>query len=126
MLSAAYKLLKEAGRASVYLEGQENLLNYPEAERSFRTLLEFFADDAAVKRCISPKTERTTVLLGEDLQRPLPGLCFMSKRYLAGGGLTGAIALMGPSRMNYDKVIPTLEYFAAKLCQAMTGTGKEE
>ena len=38
----------------------------------------------------------------------------------------GTIALMGPSRMNYDKVIPTLEYFAAKLCQAMTGTGKEE
>ena len=74
VLSAAYKLLKEAGRASVYLEGQENLLNYPEAERSFRTLLEFFADDAAVKRCISPKTERTTVLLGDDLpEYAMPG-----------------------------------------------------
>ena len=72
VLSAAYKLLKEAGRASVYLEGQENLLNYPEAERSFRTLLEFFADDAAVKRCISPKTERTTVDVYKRQYMPPP------------------------------------------------------
>ena len=56
----------------------------------------------------------------------LPGVALAAKRYLAGGGLTGAIALMGPSRMEYTKVIPTLEYFSAKLCQAMTGAGKEE
>ena len=122
VLSAAYKLLKEAGRASVYLEGQENLLNYPEAERSFRTLLEFFADDAAVKRCISPKTERTTVLLGDDLpEYAMPGLCIMSKRYLAGGGATGAIGIVGPSRMPYREMIPRLEYFALLLGECMSG-----
>ena len=127
VLSAAYKLLKEAGRASVYLEGQENLLNYPEAERSFRTLLEFFADDAAVKRCISPKTERTTVLLGDDLpEYTMPGLCIMSKRYLAGGGATGAIGIVGPSRMPYRETIPRLEYFALLLGECMSGAAGQQ
>ncbi len=123
VLSAAYRLLKEAGRANVYLEGQENLLSYPEAERSFRTLLEFFADDAAVKRCISPKSERTTVLLGDDLpEYTMPGLCIMSKRYLAGGGATGAIGIVGPSRMPYRQMIPRLEYFALLLGECMSGS----
>ena len=127
VLSAAYKLLKEAGRASVYLEGQENLLSYPEAERSFRTLLEFFADDAAVKRCISPKTERTTVLLGDDLpEYTMPGLCIMSKRYLAGGGATGAIGIVGPSRMPYREMIPRLEYFALLLGECMSGAAGQQ
>ena len=122
VLSAAYKLLKEAGRASVYLEGQENLLNYPEAERSFRTLLEFFADDAAVKRCISPKTERTTVLLGDDLpEYAMPGLCIMSKRYLCRRRRHGRHWHCRPSRMPYREMSPRLEYFALLLGECMSG-----
>ena len=60
-------LLREAGRPNVYLEGQQNLLNYAELADSFRTLMEFFSDTEAVKRYVSPKSERTTVLLGDEL-----------------------------------------------------------
>lgn len=55
------------GRPNVYLEGQQNLLNYAELADSFRTLMEFFSDTEAVKRYVSPKSERTTVLLGDEL-----------------------------------------------------------
>ncbi len=67
VLSAAVTLLREAGRPNVYLEGQQNLLNYAELADSFRTLMEFFSDTEAVKRYVSPKSERTTVLLGDEL-----------------------------------------------------------
>ena len=77
-------------------------------------------------RLITPRTGRTTVLLGEDLQRPLPGLCFMSKRYLAGGGLTGAIALLGPTRMPFEQLVPVLDYFALKLGECMAGKAQED
>ena len=43
VLSAAVTLLREAGRPNVYLEGQQNLLNYAELADSFRTLMEFFS-----------------------------------------------------------------------------------
>lgn len=90
VLSAAVTLLREAGRPNVYLEGQQNLLNYAELADSFRTLMEFFSDTEAVKRYVSPKSERTTVLLGDELpEYRMPGFCIMTKRYLAGGGLTG-------------------------------------
>ena len=38
VLSAAVTLLREAGRPNVYLEGQQNLLNYAELADSFRTI----------------------------------------------------------------------------------------
>ena len=122
VLSAAYTLLKEAGRPNVYLEGEQNFLNYAGTEQNIKTLLEFFADTEAVKQAVSPKTDRTTVLLGEDLEdHPMPGLCIVSKRYVAGGGATGAIGIVGPLRMPYQKIIPRLEYFSLLLGQCMSG-----
>ena len=122
VLSAAYTLLKEAGRPNVYLEGEQNFLNYAGTEQNIKTLLEFFADTEAVKQAVSPKTDRTTVLLGEDLEdHPMPGLCIVSKRYVAGGGATGAIGIVGPIRMPYQKIIPRLEYFSLLLGQCMSG-----
>lgn len=125
VISAAYTLLKEAGRPNVYLEGQQNLLSYSSQEEELRTLMEFFSDEEAVKQYISPKTERTTVLLGDDLpEYPMPGYCIISKRYLAGGGLTGAIGIVGPTRMPYREMIPRLEYFALLLGECMSGKGE--
>ena len=122
VFSAAYTLLKEAGKPSVYLEGEQNFLNYAGAEQNFRTLMEFFADTEAVKRVVSQKSERTTIILGDDMEDyPMPGFCIMSKRYVAGGGSTGAIGLVGPTRMRYTELIPKLEYFALLLGQCMSG-----
>ena len=127
VLSAAATLLWEAGRPNVYLEGQQNLLNYAELAESFRTLMEFFSDTEAVKRYTSPKSERTTVLLGDELpEYRMPGFCIMTKRYLAGGGLTGAIGIVGPTRMPYREMIPRLEYFALLLGECMSGRVQEE
>ncbi|MEG1932514.1 MAG: heat-inducible transcription repressor HrcA, partial [Pygmaiobacter sp.] len=76
---------------------------------------------------ISPRSGKTMVLMGDDIaDAPLPEVAIAAKRYLAGGGRTGTIALLGPSRMPYLTVLPQLEYFAAKLGYTMTGIGNEE
>ena len=46
----------------------------------------------------------------------------MARRYHAGGGLTGTISIIGPTRMQYREMIPTLEYFARVLGEHMAGT----
>lgn len=127
IFSAAVTLLREGGKPLVFLEGQQNLLGMRELEQNFRTLLALFGDIEAVKQFISPKTERTTILLGDDLPAyAMPGLCIMSKRYLAGGGRTGAIGVVGPMRMPYREIMPKLEYFALLLGECMSGTAQEE
>lgn len=125
--AAAVTLLREAQRASIYLEGQENLPGCTGSVRTLRTLMEFVSDTQALRRCITPRTERTTVLLGAELaEYPMPGVCLMTKRYLAGGGLTGAMALIGSTRMPYRDMVPRLEYFALLLGGYMSGQGAGE
>ena len=126
VLNAAAALLQEAALARTYLEGQQYLMRWPELTPLLPRVMELFADQERAGRFITPRTGRTTVLLGEDLQRPLPGLCLMSKRYLAGGGLTGAIALLGPTRMPFEQLMPILDYFALKLGECMAGKAQEE
>ena len=65
-----------------------------------------------------------TATLGSDLDPEMPGACIVSKRYLAGGGLTGSVALIGSTRMEYQRLLPILDYFAAKLGQSMAGQGQ--
>ena len=55
----------------------------------------------------------------------MPNLCVVCKRYLAGGGLTGSMALIGSSRMDFRRLIPILDYFAARLGQSMSGKRQE-
>ena len=126
VLNAAAALLRQAAQARTYPQGLQYLMRWPELTGLLPRVLELFTDDERAGRLITPRTGRTTVLLGEDLQRPLPGLCFMSKRYLAGGGLTGAIALLGPTRMPFEQLMPVLDYFALKLGECMAGKAQED
>lgn len=119
---AAITLLKGAGRGKVFVAGQDKLLNWPELEPSLRGSLALLGSTDSLSRVLTPPTGRTSVLMGDEMDPPLPGVAFAAKRYLAGGGLTGTIALLGPSRMPYLTVLPKLEYFASKLGRAMAGT----
>ena len=120
--SAAYTLLKEAGRAAIYLEGQQNLVRSGCAQSAYCSMLELFADAQAVRRMI-PRTERVSIILGDELaDHPMPDLCVASRRYHAGNGLTGTISVIGPTRMRYRELVPALEYFARVLGEHMSGT----
>ena len=65
------------------------------------------------------------MLLGEDLEPQIPGMCIVSDRYLVGGGLWGSIALIGPTRMPFQKLMPLLHYFADQLGEGMSGKRKD-
>ena len=75
---------------------------------------------------LQPEGGRVTAKLGEDLDPEMPGLCIVCKRYLAGGGLTGTMAIIGSSRMPFQKLIPILDYFTGKLGQSMSGKRQED
>ena len=77
-----------------------------------------------LRQIVAPPGMRTAVLMGDELSEELPGVAIAAKRYLAGGGRSGTIALLGPSRMPYLTVLPKLEYFAEKLGRAMTRAEK--
>lgn len=106
------------------LQGAQYLAKMPDVRQNLGALLEVFSDDAAAAALLRPDGGKITATLGSDLDPPMPGTCIVSKRYLAGGGLTGAVALIGSTRMEYRRLLPILDYFSVKLGQSIAGQGQ--
>ena len=83
------------------------------------------AIEAPTEEKVYPDAELITEMLGEDLEPQIPGMCIVSDRYLVGGGLWGSIALIGPTRMPFQKLMPLLHYFADQLGEGMSGKRKD-
>lgn len=123
VLAAALTLLNEVGRPSVYLEGQQYLLRWHELEPSLRPMMELMNDPRRLESLIRPRSGHTMIVFGDELpENAIPGLCFIAKKYLAGGGLAGAIAVAGPTRMRFREVMPKLEYMSDLLGRGMSGS----
>ena len=89
-------------------------------------ILSLLNDEEQAARIIAPPADRSeSVLLGEDLEPQIPGLCIVSDRYLVGGGLWGTVALIGPTRMPFQKLMPLLHLFADELGEGMSGKRKD-
>lgn len=110
-----------ATEPQAYLEGAQYLAQMPDVRQNLGTLLEVFSDSREALALLAPDGGKITAKLGTDTDPAMPGACIVSKRYLAGGGLTGTVALIGSTRMEYRRVIPVLDYFAAKLGHSMAG-----
>ncbi len=127
VIMAAAGILEDSSKPHVFLGGEQYLLQWPELQPYLPLLVTHLNDDERAGAMITPSTGRTTVFLGEDMKPAMPGLCIVAKRYMVGGGLTGAIALVGPARMPFSRLIPVLEAFAQELGEGMSGrTGNEE
>lgn len=127
IVNAAVTLLQEAEKPRIFFEGQRYLLHWPELADCLPDLLDTLADNTNARAFIRPPTPGTCVRLGEDwTRRPMPGLAVASRRYLAGGGQTGVMAVIGPVRMDYNRILPTLEYVSLLLGEGMSGQLTQE
>ncbi len=121
VIMAAAGILEDSSKPHVFLGGEQYLLQWPELQPYLPLLVTQLNDDERAGAMITPSTGRTTVFLGEDMKPAMPGLCIVAKRYMVGGGLTGTIALVGPARMPFSRLIPVLEACAQELGKGMSG-----
>ena len=126
VVSAAAAILQDSVKPHVFLGGEQYLLDWPQLDGRVGDILTLLNDEEQAASLIAPPENRSeSVLLGEDLEPQIPGLCIVSDRYLVGGGLWGSIALIGPTRMPFQKLMPLLHYFADQLGEGMSGKRKD-
>ena len=122
VISAAAAILQDSVKPHVFLGGEQYLLDWPQLDGKVGDILTLLNDEEQAARLIAPPADRNeSVLLGEDLEPQIPGMCIVSDRYLVGGGLWGSIALIGPTRMPFQKLMPLLHCFADQLGEGMSG-----
>ena len=90
VISAAAAILQDSAQPHVFLGGEQYLLDWPQLEGRVGDILTLLNDEERQAHIIAPPADRSeSVLLGEDLEPQIPGLCIVSDRYLVGGGLWG-------------------------------------
>jgi heat-inducible transcriptional repressor len=127
-LELAQKGLNSATAPEPFLlvEGTETLLSQPELASldRVRRLFETFNDKARVvsllNRCMQGEGVRVVIGEESDLTSELD-FSLIARRYDRDGG-TGSIGLFGPSRMEYARLIPLVDYLGERLSAALDAT----
>ncbi len=126
-IKAALTLLKNCDKKAIHLEGKQHLPALKSDNTSFKNLMFFLSDEVATQKYLKKLLMQTTILLGDDIEEyPMPDYCIIGKQYVAGGGTTGTLAVVGPLRINFTDIALRIELFANILGQYMSGKHEKE
>ncbi|MEG2353368.1 MAG: heat-inducible transcriptional repressor HrcA [Clostridium sp.] len=113
LIPALYESLKTTETSKVHTEGFANILNYPEYSNVTRAkeFIEFINDEKSVKMLLSDRdyTNDITISIGaENYMEEARNCSVITATYSMKNVPLGVIGVVGPTRMQYDKVISIL------------------
>ena len=119
-LMALQDVTREAMGSDVRMDGQTNLLFFPELhEADLRRIMRYLSQPQEVYRLL--ERAGTRVYIGRESGVPaLRDTGLIVAHYNVRGRDAGAIAVLGPMRMDYPKLTGSLEYLAASVGRMLT------
>lgn len=121
LLAAIYELCKEIYDGQYYICGTSNLLAYRELAEAAHDLFILLSSREQMTALLAQGAPRVRVMIGkENHTQELTDSSLMVAHYKIGSDCSGAIALIGPVRLPYPKLIPRLEYFSDTLSRLLS------
>ncbi|HZP46205.1 MAG TPA: heat-inducible transcriptional repressor HrcA [Candidatus Binataceae bacterium] len=111
-------------QAEVYVEGSTRALDQPEfTDRArLRELLRALDDKTALLDLLDRSLKDTSLLVSigsENSDARLAGFSVVAAPYASGSQPLGSVAIVGPLRMDYERVIPLVSYTAKALSRVL-------
>ena len=127
-LRALLEVARDTMGTEILLSGQMNLLFYPELDHGgARRVMDFLERREDVANLLRQKPGQVTFLIGREMNRPeLDRTAVGVSRYQVEGQDAGALAVLGPVRMDYPRVAAILSYVTAQVSQQLTVLMGEE
>jgi heat-inducible transcriptional repressor len=128
-LDIAQLAMSENEEPELYIDGVENLLHIPEmveAER-LRGLLHLIEEKKVLKAIMEKTMEKEGVhtLIGEEItEAEVSGCSIVSSSYKIGNKKVGVVGVIGPTRMDYEKVVPLVDYTGKIFSEFLTKMSK--
>ncbi|PRO65091.1 heat-inducible transcriptional repressor HrcA [Alkalicoccus urumqiensis] len=123
MLHTIGQVFADQQQEKVYYGGKTNILSQPEFHDvdRVRSILNLFEEDALISRLIRSEDEGLTIRIGaENDFEPFSDLSIVTATYTLEGKYVGTIGLLGPTRMEYPRVISLMDYFAKDMTQMLS------
>lgn len=118
ILSAFLDAFTQFAESKYYLSGQSNMLDQPEFSdlQRVKELMKFFEKNDVLKLVEHTDNKGLTVRIGTENQvQAMKDCSVVMVPYDLNQNEKGTLAVVGPTRMEYQKVIPLLKYIASHL-----------
>ena len=133
---SSYRLIEEAKNiisgilisqleSRLYIDGTSHIFAQPEFNDSKRiaSVMEFLEEKRSLSEIISGDADDTAtkVLIGhESRTRDLSDLSVVTSGYRIDDALIGRLGVIGPTRMNYERVVPLVGFLAQTLTRLLS------
>jgi len=118
------KKLETEDSTDVIIGGSSMFLNYPEysdVEKAKNFLAVLESKDKVRKLLGSDGSMEVTIRIGAENDVPEMSDCsIVTARYRVGDQSTGTLGIIGPTRMNYNRVIPVLEFMSRAVTELLS------
>ena len=121
LMSAIYGLITDIMNTKINIAGESNLFKNLKNDAAAGRLLEYMTHSESVIPILENGKGTVNVLFGDETDiAALKPSCLIVTSYGTGDTKSGRIGVIGSTRMAYDNIIPSIEYFAHRLGNAMT------
>lgn len=134
LLAKALKLAERAlstpaSGEQVLVDGEESFLDSPEFSdvAKARAVLRAFAEKDRILRVLDRviAARDVRIFIGAESElAAVPDVSVVAAPYGRAGVVLGALAVIGPTRMNYGRVIPLVDLTARQISRALSGEGE--
>ena len=123
-------LVEAASVSEINLSGQSNLLGYKEYNDNAGQLLDFLHKEEPLGMLVSSSGDSDSdieIRIGsENRYKELENSSLIISKYKIGDNATGAIGIIGPTRMNYSKLVPSIKYLTDIISKFLSDVYEEE
>jgi heat-inducible transcriptional repressor len=116
-LALSKKALDSSDEAEVYVEGMLNLLEYPEfAEvKQMKRILRAIEEKERLLKLLNKAllAKGVQIFIGSENElQEMEGCSLVTAPYAKKNHMLGALGVIGPTRMDYERIIPIVDYTA--------------
>lgn len=110
------KMLDHTEAEQLYVNGASQVVSYPEFSDANKTreLLEALEEKSKIVRILTQciEGEGIHILIGEENHTDLEDMSLISSPYKCGDQSAGSLAILGPTRMEYARIVPLVDHIA--------------
>ncbi len=123
LTASLFDMIHDAHQSRLSLRGESNLFRCYNHDGEVQRLMELLSQKELMLSLMSSVSSPVGVLFGNDTEiNELKPATIVLAKYSTGRHELGHIGVVGPVRMSYDKVIPSLEYFASRMSKMISDT----
>ncbi len=128
-IDIAQLALSNSDESELCLDGIENLLKIPEMveQERLNSLLSIIEEKNILRAIMeaSMEVDGINTLIGEEISdEKVSGCSIVATSYKIGNRKVGAIGIIGPTRMDYEKVVPLVDYSGKVVSDLLTQISK--